>query len=68
MRLSDVLPAARWARGYRRADIVGDLRAAAIVGVLLVPQAMAYAVLAGMPPITGLYAALAALFVYAVLG
>lgn len=63
-----MLPVLRWARGYDRARFVADLRAAATVGVLLIPQAMAYAALAGMPPITGLYAAMVALAVYTFLG
>lgn len=68
MNIDRVLPVLRWARGYHRVLLVADLRAAATVGVLLIPQAMAYAALAGMPPITGLYAAIVALVVYTVLG
>jgi len=44
------------------------VRAGLAVAVLLIPQGMAYAALAGMPPITGLYAAMVSLVVYAVLG
>jgi sulfate permease, SulP family len=58
----------RWLRAYDRADLPRDVSAGVTVGVLLIPQGMAYASLAGMPPITGLYAALAALVVYALLG
>lgn len=58
----------RWARGYGRATLVADLRAGLTVAVLFIPQAMAYAALAGMPPITGLYAAMVSLPVYALLG
>jgi sulfate permease, SulP family len=58
----------RWMRGYERASFPRDVTAGATVGVLLVPQAMAYASLADMPPITGLYAALVALVVYALSG
>ncbi|MDN5860816.1 MAG: sodium-independent anion transporter, partial [Pseudonocardia sp.] len=58
----------RWLRGYDRATFGADARAGATVAVLLIPQGMAYAALAGMPPITGLYAAIVALVVYAVLG
>ena len=57
-----------WIRRYERASLSGDATAGATVGVLLIPQAMAYASLAGMPPITGLYAALVALVVYALSG
>jgi SulP family sulfate permease len=61
-----VLPS--WLRGYERASLPRDVSAGVTVGVLLVPQGMAYASLADMPPITGLYAALAALVIYALIG
>ena len=57
-----------WLRDYRRSDLTSDVSAGVTVGVLLVPQGMAYAALAGMPPITGLYAALASLVIYAFVG
>lgn len=57
-----------WMTGYGRATLGRDVSAGLTVGVLLVPQGMAYASLAGMPPITGLYAALVALVVYALSG
>lgn len=62
------VPAYAWLATYRREDLGADARAGATVAVLLVPQAMAYAVLAGMPPIAGLYAAMVSLVVYAALG
>lgn len=55
-------------QGYRRADLGHDLTAGIIVGVITVPQAIAYAFLAGLPPQAGLYACLAPLVIYAVLG
>ena len=58
----------RWLRGYERSFLNHDLSAGVTVGVLLIPQGMAYASLAGMPPITGLYAALVALVVYGLSG
>lgn len=61
-------PFLAWARGYDKSQLTGDLRAGATVGVLLIPQAMAYAVLAGLPASAGLYAAVVSLLVYAVLG
>lgn len=67
-RLARVLPIAGWLPAYRRGDALADLRAGATVGVLVVPQAMAYAALAGVPPIAGLYAAMVSLVVYAVFG
>ncbi len=63
-----LLPALAWLRDYSRADLAGDLRAGATVAVLVVPQSMAYAALAGVPPISGLYAAMVALVVYAAFG
>ncbi len=57
-----------WIRDYQRDYVKPDLTAGITVAVLLIPQAMAYALLAGLPPITGLYAALASLVVYPLLG
>ncbi len=55
-------------RGYQRAWLRGDLIAGVTVAAYLVPQVMAYAGVAGLPPVTGLWAALAPLACYAVLG
>ncbi len=66
--LSKILPAFEWLADYEGAELRGDLAAGATVGVMLIPQSMAYAMLAGMPPIYGLYAGLVPLVVYAVLG
>lgn len=62
------VPALRWARVYRRADLRPDVSAGLTVAVLLIPQSMAYAALAGLPPQAGLYAAVVSLVVYAALG
>jgi sulfate permease, SulP family len=53
---------------YQRAWLGGDLIAGVTVAAYLVPQVMAYATVAGLPPVTGLWAALPALVVYALLG
>ncbi|WP_206054783.1 SulP family inorganic anion transporter [Nitrosococcus wardiae] len=53
------LPALEWLRHYRRATFSDDLTAGIITAILLVPQGMAYAVLAGLPPEVGLYASVA---------
>lgn len=66
--LTRLLPALRWLRTYRRSDLGGDLLAGLIVAVMLVPQSMAYAMLAGLPPKTGLYASIAPLIIYGLLG
>jgi SulP family sulfate permease len=55
-------------RAYRRPWLRGDVLAGLTVAAYLVPQVMAYAALAGLPPITGLWATLPALALYAVLG
>jgi sulfate permease, SulP family len=57
-----------WARRYDRATFTGDLVAALIVSVMLIPQSLAYALLAGLPPEAGLYASVAPLLLYAVFG
>lgn len=67
-RISHWLTILQWLPGYRAADLRGDLAAGLTVGVMLVPQAMAYAVLAGVPPNFGLYASLVPLLLYPLLG
>jgi len=57
-----------WLRTYRSADFPRDLAAGAVVAVILAPQGMAYALLAGLPPIIGLYAATVPLVAYALVG
>jgi sulfate permease, SulP family len=57
-----------WARGYRRAWLGPDLVAGAVASCVVVPQAIAYASLAGLPVQLGLYAALVGMLVYALLG
>jgi sulfate permease, SulP family len=55
-------------RGYQRSWLRGDLIAGVTVAAYLVPQVMAYATVAGLPPVAGLWAALPALVIYAMLG
>jgi SulP family sulfate permease len=66
--LQKIIPAFEWLRNYKRNDIRGDLSAGAIVAVMLVPQGMAYAMLAGLPPVMGLYASTLPLIAYALFG
>lgn len=68
LRLSRFLPILDWLPHYRRGDLVGDVMAGAIVAIMLVPQSMAYAMLAGLPPQVGLYASIAPLMLYAIFG
>lgn len=62
------VPVPKWAKSYRRALLRDDVSAGLTVAVLLIPQSVAYATLAGMPPEAGLYAAIVSLVVYAALG
>ncbi|EMS45032.1 Sulfate transporter 4.1, chloroplastic [Triticum urartu] len=63
------LPCLAWMRSYRwKEDFQADLAAGITVGVMLVPQAMSYAKLAGLHPIYGLYTGFVPLFVYAIFG
>lgn len=62
------LSPAPWLRRYRRADLGSDLIAGLTVAVMLVPQGMAYAQLAGMPPVAGLIASTLPIVAYALVG
>ncbi|MCG2634602.1 MAG: sulfate permease [Gammaproteobacteria bacterium] len=61
-------PIGQWLGNYQRDDLGGDITAGLITAILLIPQGMAYAMLAGLPPHVGLYASISAPLVYAVLG
>ncbi|MEU6549180.1 sulfate permease [Streptomyces sp. NPDC046915] len=67
-RLRRLAPGIAILAGYRRAWLHGDLLAGVTVAAYLVPQVMAYAAVAGLPPVTGLWAILPALALYAPLG
>lgn len=58
----------QWLRNYRRAALAGDATAGVIVTVMLIPQSLAYALLAGLPPEMGLYASILPIVAYALLG
>src|SRR5690606_38981963 len=62
------LPVLHWGRSYNRATLLGDGVAALIVTIMLIPQSLAYAMLAGLPPEVGLYASVAPLIFYAIFG
>jgi high affinity sulfate transporter 1 len=64
----NILPGLAQFRGYQRDWLRGDVVAGLTVAAYLVPQVMAYATVAGLPPVVGLWAALVPLAVYAVLG
>ena len=62
------LPILDWGRRYDRATFGADLLAALIVTIMLVPQSLAYAMLAGLPPEAGIYASIVPILLYAVFG
>jgi sulfate permease, SulP family len=61
-------PILTWAPRYSRSTFVNDLTVAAIVTIMLIPQSLAYALVAGLPPEVGLYASMAPLVLYAIFG
>lgn len=67
-RMLPSLPVLQWGRAYNREALVSDGVAALIVTIMLIPQSLAYAMLAGLPPEVGLYASVAPLLLYAVFG
>lgn len=66
--LKTYLPILDWGRRYNRQTLTSDLVAAMIVTIMLIPQSLAYALLAGLPPEVGLYASVLPLLAYAVFG
>ena len=56
--LKQFFPILDWLPSYKRTYVKDDLIAGVTVAILLIPQGMAYALIAGLPPIYGLYAAL----------
>ena len=66
--LKRYFPIFDWLPGYQKQWLSGDLSAGITVGIMLIPQGMAYAMIAGLPPVFGLYAALVPQIVYALMG
>ncbi|TRD12779.1 sulfate permease [Erythrobacter insulae] len=66
--LARYLPIFEWGRTYDRKVLSNDLMAAVIVTIMLIPQSLAYALLAGLPPVVGLYASILPLVLYAIFG
>src|SRR5690554_1877262 len=66
--LQRYLPILQWLKVYDRSTLTSDLVAAMIVTIMLIPQSLAYALLAGLPPEVGLYASILPLFAYAIFG
>jgi SulP family sulfate permease len=66
--LARYLPILDWGRRYDRTLLLNDLLAAVIVTIMLIPQSLAYAMLAGLPPQAGLYASILPIILYALFG
>ncbi len=67
-KLRNSIPILDWAQKYSSSALPGDITAGLIVAIMLIPQSMAYALLAGLPPQVGLYSSILPLIVYAILG
>ena len=68
MNIKQLIPMLDWLPKYKGAQFKGDLSAGLTVGVMLIPQGMAYAMIAGLPPQYGLYASMLPLVIYAIFG
>ena len=68
MNIKSIFPILDWLPSYKKTWLKGDLGAGLTVGVMLIPQGMAYASIAGLPPVYGLYASIIPLLIYAVFG
>lgn len=68
MLLKKIIPIFDWLPNYQKSWFAGDLSAGLTVGIMLIPQGIAYAMIAGLPPIYGLYTAMIPQIVYAVFG
>ena len=66
--MNKTLPLPQWIKDYKGSFFKNDLIAGITVGIMLIPQGMAYAMIAGLPPIYGLYASTLPLIIYALLG
>lgn len=67
--VQDLVPATRWLREYRpREDLAGDVMSGLVIGIILVPQAIAYSLLAGLQPIYSLYTSFFANLIYFLMG
>ncbi|MEP9399909.1 sulfate permease [Mesorhizobium sp. KR2-14] len=68
VRIEKILPILAWGKAYDRSVLTSDLVAAMIVTIMLIPQSLAYAMLADLPPEVGLYASILPLVAYAIFG
>jgi SulP family sulfate permease len=68
MNIKKIIPILEWLPNYNKSLFKGDLLAGITVGIILIPQGIAYALIAGLPPIYGLYCALVPQVIYAIFG
>ena len=68
MNIKKIIPILEWLPNYNSSRFKGDLIAGVTVGIILIPQGIAYALIAGLPPIYGLYCALLPQIMYAIFG
>lgn len=68
MNVKNILPILTWLPAYKKDWLKGDIGAGLTVGVMLIPQGMAYASIAGLPSVYGLYASIVPLLIYAIFG
>ena len=66
--MKQFFPVFEWAKEYSSSTLKSDAFAGLTVGIMLIPQGMAYAMIAGLPPVYGLYAALFPQLIYALMG
>lgn len=66
--LHKIFPIFQWLPNYKKSYLTGDVIAGLTVGIMLIPQGMAYAMIAGLPPVFGLYASLTPQIIYAIMG
>lgn len=67
-KIKNKVPILNWLPSYKKSNLSGDLSAGITVGIMLIPQGMAYAMLAGLDPIIGLYSVTVPLILYAIFG
>jgi len=68
LKIKKIIPILDWLPSYKKADLKGDVIAGLTVGIVLIPQGIAYALIAGLPPIYGLYTALIPQIIYVFFG
>ena len=68
MNVKSIIPILDWFSNYKKEWLKGDLGAGLTVGVMLIPQGMAYATIAGLPAVYGLYASIVPILIYAIFG